>query len=489
VPLFVLRLGLPSSLAAWRVPISVIIMDAILAFIAVIGIRLLRRVLWERYERLQTEPVRGTRKRPTLLIGAGRAGLLSVREILGRHDTDMEVRGFIDDDAQKQGSMIHGVRVLGSTLELEKFVRALQIEQVVITIAQAPRTEVAPAARSARSCAVRSRASRRASSCSSSARSPRCSTSIASSATSRPWARGVLPLLADVGDEPRMRGIFERAPARRRVPRGRAQARADDGGQPLRGDQEQRARHARRRRARDRPRRREFVLVSTDKAVNPTSIMGASKRLAEMSSRGSSARAARASSRCASATCSAHRQRDPDLPRADRARRPRHGHAPRDDALLHDDPRGRAARAAGRPMGEGGEIFVLDMGEPVKIVDLAKRDDHALRAPPRRRHRIQFTGLRPGEKLFEELESIVNTKHPKVFIGKIATVAPVVVARALEELRELIDRRDSTALRARISVLLPEAQIAPKRASHDAEPAAARLRPRSSVEVGDVAAS
>ena len=72
-PLFALRLGLPASLASWRVPLSVIIMDTMLAFGGTMALRVLRRVLYERYERLQHEPVHGARRIPTLLIGAGRA--------------------------------------------------------------------------------------------------------------------------------------------------------------------------------------------------------------------------------------------------------------------------------------------------------------------------------------------------------------------------------------------------------------------------------
>ncbi|MCK6549734.1 polysaccharide biosynthesis protein, partial [Myxococcota bacterium] len=348
VPLFVLRLGLPSSLSAWRVPISVIIMDAILAFIGVLGIRLLRRVLWERYERLQTEPVRGTRKRPTLLIGAGRAGLLSVREILGRHDTDIEVRGFIDDDAQKHGSMIHGVRVLGSTQELEKFVRALQIEQVVITIAQAPRTEVQRIVHICEQIPVKVRiipglyeilggkvqvnrirdveiedllgreaihldeaelgrflAGRTVmvTGAGGSIGSELCR-QVTRFAPGKlllversepalfhidrelrdhaPVGTRLLPLLADVGDEPRMRGIFEEhrphvvihAAAHKHVP-----LMEDNPFEAIKNNVfgtrvlgELAGQHG----------VDVFVLVSTDKAVRPTSIMGSSKRIAEL---------------------------------------------------------------------------------------------------------------------------------------------------------------------------------------------------------------
>ena len=71
--------------------------------------------------------------------------------------------------------------------------------------------------------------------------------------------------------------------------------------------------------------------------------------------------------------------------------------------LLHGDPRGRAGWCCRPPLGQGGELFVLDMGEPVRIVDLAERPDQRAGLRPGEDVPIAFTGVRPGEKLFEEL--------------------------------------------------------------------------------------
>ena len=140
----VLRFGLPNRFGDWRVPLSVILMGTVLAFGGVLGLRLLRRHFYEvtqRRERAATG-VKGQEQIPTLLVGAGRAGVLAAREITGRGDVNMDVKGFIDDDLEKRGAVIHGIRVLGTTEDLPRLVRDLGIEQVVITIAQISRQEI-----------------------------------------------------------------------------------------------------------------------------------------------------------------------------------------------------------------------------------------------------------------------------------------------------------------------------------------------------------
>jgi len=75
-------------------------------------------------------------------------------------------------------------------------------------------------------------------------------------------------------------------------------------------------------------------------------------------------------------------------------------------------------------MGQGGEIFILDMGEPVSILNLAKETITLSGLKPFEDIDIVFTGVRAGEKLFEELrttdEDMTKTRHPKIFIGRIA---------------------------------------------------------------------
>ena len=528
-----LRIGLPESMGPWRVPLSITIIDTILAFGGVLAVRVAWRTIFEFYDvRAQRSEATSLKRAPkrTLLIGAGRVGIMAAREIQNRSQRDFEIKGFVDDNPSIQKSVAQGIPILGTTAELPRLVAQHQIEQVIIAIAEVSRAQIkritliceaipvkvqiVPAMYEILEGKVNLNRIRDVRIEDLLGRDPvhldqeEIQTLITNrvalvtgaggsigSELARQVARfkpstlllvdraepalfnidrelremwpdlEIVPLMADVGDRQRMQSILTthspaivlHAAAHKHVPlmesnpaeavknnvlaTHRLAEQVGEAGVEV------------------------FVLISTDKAVNPRSVMGATKRMAELVVQNLNGRyptrfvAVRFGNVIGSAGSvipifQEQIQKGGPL------------------TVTHPDmvryfmtiPEASQLVLQAAAIGEGGEIFILDMGEPVKIVELAK-DTIRLSGLRLEDIDIVFTGLRPGEKLFEELEiqgeSIVKTKHPKIFTGKIAMMPLERVDLALRQLSATALINNDAQMRALLDSVVPEADLSP----------------------------
>ncbi len=205
----------------------------------------------------------------------------------------------------------------------------------------------------------------------------------------------------------------------------------------------------------------QFVLISTDKAVNPVNVMGASKRIAEIicenlqqrsASRFTTVRFGNVLGSAGSVVPLFRKQIGSGGP----------------VTVTHPEvmryfmtiPEACQLIMQAAAISEGGEIFVLDMGEPVKISDLAEQMIRLSGKVPGAEVEIVYTGLRAGEKLFEELfhdqEALRATKHKKILLARHRHVDSHLLKSTLTEMAEAVARYDEERLQSLLHRLAPE---------------------------------
>lgn len=531
------------------VPRSIPFIFFLLALVATAGPRLAAR-LADRYEHRR----RRTRQSlPVLVMGAGSAGSMMVRELRQNPQLGMEVVGFLDDDPAKQHVHIHGVPVLGNRYSIPKIVLEHNVRQVIIAMPTAPgkvireivdicehvgvQTRIIPgiyelldgkvSVNQLRNVQIEDLLRRKPIRTNTAAvgdliqgkrvlitggggsiGSELCRQVLRSAPaeliivghgensvftiqnellTQTPAGTRIHAVIADIRFAERIHTLFEEyrpqivfhAAAHKHVPLmegNPAEAITNNvlgTRNLLKAAMAVNVNH--------------FVMISTDKAVNPTSVMGASKRAAELlvhqaaslsgkaylavrfgnvlGSRGSVVLTFKQQIASGGPVTVTH----PDMRR-----------------YFMTIPEAVQLVLQAATLGRGGEVFTLDMGEPVKIVDLARDMIELSGLEVGRDIDIVFTGMRPGEKLYEELfvpgEDYARTVHEKIFIAcNASSFVPLALDEAIKSLESAAQRNDKVAILRLLHLLIPQMSrpaAEPTEEQSTEAPAAERLRVR-----------
>jgi FlaA1/EpsC-like NDP-sugar epimerase len=206
-----------------------------------------------------------------------------------------------------------------------------------------------------------------------------------------------------------------------------------------------------------------FVMVSTDKAVNPTNVMGATKRFAEMYTQSMNQLDGVRTKFIATRFGNVLGSNGSVIPlfkkQIERGGPVTVTH-PEITRYFMTIPEACELVLEAATMGEGGEVFVFDMGESVKIVNLAKKMITLSGLRVDRDIEIKYTGLRPGEKLYEELlnndENSLPTHHPKILIAKVNTPTYAFMEIQVAEMLQLLADGGNNELVAKIKQVIPE---------------------------------
>lgn len=477
---------------------SIVIISGLLTFFFTGGIRFLLRIVHESMGQIIT----GKR---ALIVGANDAGEAILREIMRRRDTGYLPVGFIDDDLKKKNIRIHNVPVLGTTMELGEIVREKEIEEIIIALpspslirqvireCESLKVEfmVVPSLSEIISGRLSVSQIRKVkiedllerdevsldcrrmqefikdrvimvTGAGGSIGSELCRQTLAFGPKSLILVgRGensiyeialelknksqvpLISFIADIRDETRMRTLFEKhkpdvifhTAAHKHVPlmeENVPEAITNNvlGTKLLMELSEEYGVGS-------------FILISTDKAVNPTSVMGASKRLAEMvmKSLAANAKKCRFSAVRFGNVLDSRGSVVPTFRRQIAMGGPVTVTDERMTRYFMTIPEAVQLVIEAGALGSAGEIFILDMGKPIRILDLARNMIKLSGFEPNKDIPIAIRGVRPGEKLAEEL---VNTceMHEKTSLPKIQRVITETIS--LEEMEEKLQQLKST---------------------------------------------
>ncbi len=508
-------------------PRATVVIDWLLSIFMVGGLRFASRLIADTRSGNGKSQGQGRR---LLVVGAGDAGALVVREIQKNPQLDLKPICFLDDDPSKRGSQIHGVPVVGALADLPKVIKTRNIQEVIIAIPTAPGDIVRKVAESCQQAKVSFRTMpgiyeliggrvsvsrlrevnindllRRASAVTDDRRIGKviagqrvlvtgAGGSIGTElcrqiARWRPSALVLLghgensifrafldlredfpdlplhPVIADIRDRDRMTSVYENhapqvvfhAAAHKHVPLMEANVEEAITNNILgtRNVVELAVSYGVER----------LVMISSDKAIRPTSVMGATKRLAELLVLD----AAHVSGRAFVAVRFGNvlGSRGSVVPRFQRqikAGGPVTVTHPEMERYFMTIPEAVHLVLQAGAMGKGGEVFVLRMGEQIKILDLAEDVIRLSGLEPGKDIEIVFTGIRPGEKLSEELwdrwTTLEPTSHPDVLLLSDEDIlSGDALYNAVDELIHLARQGEPQAILKRLDVLIPGASV------------------------------
>ena len=484
LPVALRAAGLTFNPLFFSVPYGVLLAELVLATGGIISARALWRMLTERNATPVRRP--NARHCKAILIGAGQAGVMVSREVTANPDVGFSIAGFVDDDRAKHGTIIQGHRVLGAPEDLSALKEEHEIELAIITIVKAPASTVRRLVKVAESAGLRVKiipglheilsgrvniskvrdvaiedllgrnlvqleeevietfltnkvvlvtgagGSIGSEMCRQISRYRPKRLLVLDQAENPIFYLvrelggvdfPVVPLIGSVTDREHMQALIAthrpevvfHAAAHKHVPLmeenpGEAVRNNILGSRTIADLSHEYGIEA-------------FVMISTDKAVNPTSVMGATKRMAEMyvqslaevsRTRFLTVRFGNVLGSQGSVVPLFKEQiakggpvtvTDPEMKR-----------------YFMTIPEASQLVLQAGTMGAGGEIFILEMGEPIKIVNLARDLIRLSGYRPDEDIEIVFSGMRPGEKLYEEInldsENASKTKHPRIWVGR-----------------------------------------------------------------------
>lgn len=517
-------------------PRSVFIADGVITFVLAGGARMAIRSFFAVLSNQVTDmnPSLMTKLTRVLIIGAGDAGEKILRETIDNYKLNYEVVGFIDDDPQKQGRTIHGVRVLGMVERLPKILKQETVHQILIAVPSANGDQIRRIVDTCQKCNVSykilpgigdlidGRVSVKLlrdisyedllgrspvqlnvrdirnylddktiliTGCGGSIGSELCRQvvkyqphrlilldssesnlfNIQMEILNEHFFRYCEAILGHVQDETLMNDIFEKhkpqvvfhAAAYKHVPmmeKNPWQAVVNN----IMGSRvamEMAIKHHAER----------FVLVSTDKAVRPTNVMGASKRVTELIMQCQQGNGTRFMAVRFGNVIGSSGSVIPLFRRQIEQGGPVTVTHPEINRFFMTIPEASQMILQAGTMGEGGEIFILRMGTPIRIADMARDLIRLSGKEPDVDIKIVFTGLREGEKLYEELitvgEDILPTSHKKVMVlksngffheAKNPTEAKKYLYDQLDELEKMAKRHDAKGIKIKLKEIVPE---------------------------------